>query len=62
MLPWTQRDILKKGKTLDGLRTAELRKLDPDSKISDNQKKSLRTMIDFLSEPEHKEFYKNLLQ
>ncbi|KAJ8967161.1 hypothetical protein NQ314_003049 [Rhamnusium bicolor] len=59
MLPWVQRDVLKRGKTLDSLRKVELKKLDLDSKISNNKKKSLRAKIDFLSNPEHKKFYRN---
>ena len=55
-------NVLRKGKTLDGLKQANILKLSPESKVSENKKISLRGMIPYLQNPEHQRFYKQLLQ
>lgn len=57
-----QVNVLKKGKTLAGLRQANIMKLPSESKVSENKKVSLRSMIPYLQNPEHQRFYKQLLQ
>lgn len=61
MQPWTESNVLKKGKTLRTLMKTELRILQPENKVSDNKKKSLRSMLPYLSNPLHQDFYKELL-
>lgn len=55
-------NVLKRGKTLAGLRQANIIKRAPESKVSENKRASLRSMIPYLQNPEHKHFYKQLLQ
>ncbi|KAG5891648.1 hypothetical protein JTB14_001818 [Gonioctena quinquepunctata] len=58
---YTETNILKKGKTMSDLMKVELLGLPPANKISENKKKSLRSMLPYLSNPLHKDFYKELL-
>lgn len=58
---WKPVNILKNGKTLEDLKSAKLSLLPPENKISVNKKKSLTSMIPYLENPEHKAFYRELL-
>ncbi|KAG5875771.1 hypothetical protein JTB14_022480 [Gonioctena quinquepunctata] len=60
-IQYTETNILKKGKTMSDLMKVELLGLPPANKISENKKKSLRSMLPYLSNPLHKDFYKELL-
>ncbi|KAG5878873.1 hypothetical protein JTB14_005023 [Gonioctena quinquepunctata] len=57
---YTETNILKKGKTMSNLMKVELLGLPPANKISENKKKSLRSMLPYLSNPLHKDFYNGL--
>lgn len=61
LLSWTETNILKKGKTLTNVKNIELRKLEPVNNVSENKKKCLLSMIPYLNNPEHQQFYKKLL-
>ncbi|KAK5648470.1 hypothetical protein RI129_003362 [Pyrocoelia pectoralis] len=56
-----QVNVLKKGRSLDGLRHAIIMKLPSESNVSENKKVSLRSMIPYLQSAEHQRFYKQLL-
>lgn len=58
---WKEVSILKKNKTIQDVKETVLKHLPPENKISDNKKKSLRSMIDFLENKEHKDYYRKLL-
>lgn len=57
---WKETLVLKKGKTTADLK-GNLTLLAQESKITDNKKKSLASMIPYLRQQEHKEFYRKLL-
>nr|CAI5862067.1 unnamed protein product [Callosobruchus analis]CAI5867260.1 unnamed protein product [Callosobruchus analis] len=52
---------IEKGKTIEDLKSATITLLPPENKISENKKQSLSSMIPYLENPEHKKFYKELL-
>lgn len=58
---WKKINVLKKGKTTDDLKSAEIKLLPPENKITANKRKSLSSMIPYLENPEHKIFYRKLL-
>ncbi|KAJ8970306.1 hypothetical protein NQ314_001299 [Rhamnusium bicolor] len=58
---WQIYNVLKKGKTLNDLKKAELLKLAPENKINDVKKKSLLSMIPYLKDEAHKSYYRKLL-
>nr|CAI5841754.1 unnamed protein product [Callosobruchus analis] len=59
--PWKEVNILKKGKTIEDLKSATITLLPPENKISENKKRSLSSMTPYLGNPVHKKFYKELL-
>ncbi|KAJ8948619.1 hypothetical protein NQ314_008382 [Rhamnusium bicolor] len=58
---WQIYNVLKKGKTLNDFKKAELLKLAPENKINDVKKKSLLSMIPYLKDEAHKSYYRKLL-
>lgn len=59
---WKKIRVLKRNKTIEDVRNTDLTLLPPESKITENKKKSLKSMIDFLEKEEHKDYYRNLTQ
>lgn len=58
--PWKATMILKKGKTIGDIRNMEINQLPDVNKVSENKKKHLISMIPYLQNLNHKEFYANL--
>ncbi|CAH1100263.1 unnamed protein product [Psylliodes chrysocephalus] len=58
---WKETCILKKGKKASDLKNTVIKLLPPENKITDNKKKSLTLMINFLKKKEHQDFYRKIL-
>lgn len=61
MEEWTEVDVLKKGKKKD-FSNISLSKLECKSTISEDKKENLKTMISFLEDENHKQFYQTLIE
>lgn len=57
---WKESLILKKGKTIQDVKNISINQLPDINKVSDNKKKHLISMIAYLQDHKHKEFYTNL--
>lgn len=58
---WKAINIIKKGKSIRDLKSAEITLLPPENRISANKKKALTAMIPYLENPDHNTFYRALL-
>lgn len=59
--PWKKTSILRKGKSAFDLNNLNLCALPNQNKVGENKKKHLTSMIPYLHQEEHKNFYKKLL-
>lgn len=57
---WKATPILKRGKTMDDLKNISINQLPDINKVGDNKKKHLISMIPYLQDYKHQEFYSNL--